>query len=100
MSQSKRRRTSPSTSTQPRNALPLILLGLIVLVAAVFFALRNNSEKAGSGGTPRVSVDKKQLDFGDQHFGQSVAAIFSITNTGTGTLKINQPPYIEVKEGC
>jgi hypothetical protein len=86
----------------------LMIAGVILLLGVVVFAIvsaRTGQPKpsgtAGSnGGTPKLAVDKEQIDFGDVAMNKPVTATFKITNEGTGTLVFSAAPYIEVKEGC
>ncbi len=102
MGQAKRRRAVPPPKKKAPVTWILVIVGLVILAAAVFFATRGSQASANTtadtGG--KISVDKTQIDFGDQHFGQTVTATFKVTNTGTGTLEITTAPTIEVKEGC
>ena len=70
--------------------------GAVLLFAAIFFANRSSN----GGGTPSISVDKQKIDFGTQKFGTNMTFAVKITNTGSGTLRFTEQPYIEVVEGC
>jgi hypothetical protein len=70
--------------------------GGILLIAAVLFA-----RGAGSGGgTPSIKVDQDKIDYGFVKFGENRQFTLQVTNTGDGTLRFKEQPYIEVLEGC
>jgi len=75
----------------------LVALGGILLVIAAFFFTSQSGE---GGGTPAIAVDQKQIDFGYVKYGESRSFVVKITNTGDGTLRFKEEPYIEVVEGC
>jgi len=70
--------------------------GGLLLLAAVLFA-RNNRD---GGGTPSLSVDQNKIDYGYVKFGENRQFALQVTNTGDGTLRFKEEPYIEVLEGC
>ena len=74
--------------------LLVVLGGGLLLLAAVLFANRDG------GGTPSVSVDEQQIDYGYVKFGETRSIAVKVTNTGDGTLRFKEQPYIEVVEGC
>ena len=74
----------------------LALGGGLLLLAAVLFT-RNGVD---GGGTPSISVDQNRIDYGYVSFGQSRQFAIKVTNTGNGTLRFKEQPYIEVLEGC
>lgn len=74
----------------------LALGGGLLLLAAVLFARSNG----GGGGTPSLSVDQNKIDYGYVKFGETRQFAFKVTNTGDGTLRFKEQPYIEVVEGC
>lgn len=74
---------------------PLAVLGGILLViAASLFANQDG------GGTPAISVDQQRIDYGDVKFNVPKTFAIQVTNTGDGTLRFNEKPYIQVLEGC
>jgi hypothetical protein len=83
-------------------SLVLVTLGVVIAALAIFFAVRNaNPPRRGAApGAPKIAADKYKIDFGSQHFNHTVTAEFTLTNTGSGSLKISQAPSVEVKEGC
>jgi hypothetical protein len=76
----------------------VMLIGGILLVAAVAYFAFNNYDN--SGGTPVIAVDQQKIDYGDQKFNTQLTFAIIVTNTGDGTLRFKEKPYIEVLEGC
>jgi hypothetical protein len=70
--------------------------GLLLVVAALFFA----SQAGNGGGTPSIQVDQQKIDYGFVKYGESRSFAIKVTNTGDGTLRFKEQPYIEVVEGC
>ncbi|MBI5955069.1 MAG: hypothetical protein HY865_25720 [Chloroflexi bacterium] len=77
--------------------LPLIILGGVLLIAAAFY-FANQGENGG--GTPSIAVDQQKIDYGDVKFNVEKTFAIKVTNTGDGTLRFKEEPYIEVLEGC
>jgi len=76
--------------------LLLALGGMLVVIAAFFFARQNGA----GGGTPAIAVDQQKIDYGDVKFGVNKTFAIKVTNTGDGTLRFKEEPYIEILEGC
>ncbi|HET7143027.1 MAG TPA: hypothetical protein VFI68_03310 [Anaerolineales bacterium] len=70
--------------------------GVLLIIAAFFFA---NQGEEGSG-TPSIAVDQRSIDYGDVKFNVEKTFAVKVTNTGDGTLRFKEEPYIEVLEGC
>jgi hypothetical protein len=94
----------------------LLLLGGMLLVAAVIVGSLLNSEPAspdaaGPGApaltiadiqsSPQAQIDGLKVDFGDMKLGAEVATLrLTLRNTGSKTLKFSQSPYIQLADGC
>ena len=76
---------------------PLVVLGGILLIVAIFFFTNQGGD---GGGTPSIAVDQQKIDYGDVKFGVNKTFAIKVTNTGEGTLRFKEEPYIEVLEGC
>ena len=74
-----------------------LALGGVFVVLAVFLFARQGGD---GGGTPSIAVDQQKIDYGDVKFGVNKTFAIKITNTGDGTLRFKEEPYIEVLEGC
>ena len=77
---------------------PLVVLGGALIVAALF--LFANQGSGDGGGTPAITADQQKIDYGDVKYNTNKTFAFKVTNTGTGTLRFKEAPYIEVVEGC
>ncbi len=77
---------------------PLVVLGGVLIIAAMF--LFSNQGGGNGGGTPSLAVDQPKIDYGDVKYNTNKTFIIKVTNTGTGTLRFKETPYIEVLEGC
>ena len=76
---------------------PLIVFGGILLIVAAFFFANKGGD---GGGTPSIAVDQQKIDYGDVKFGVNKTFSVKVTNTGDGTLRFKEEPYIEILEGC
>ena len=75
-----------------------LALGGVLIFAAIFlFANQNGGD---GGGTPKIVVDQQKIDYGDVKFNVNKTFAIKVTNTGDGTLRFKEEPYIEVVEGC
>ena len=74
-----------------------LALGGGLLVVAILFANRSGGD---GGGTPSVAVDQQKIDYGYVRYGETRSFAVKVTNTGDGTLRFKEEPYIEVVEGC
>ena len=84
---------------QKKKNFPWLLLalgGILVVVAGFLFARQNDD----GGGTPSIAVDQQKIDYGDVKFGVNKTFAIKVTNTGEGTLRFKEEPYIEILEGC
>ncbi|MBN8579238.1 MAG: hypothetical protein J0L96_01110 [Anaerolineae bacterium] len=74
-----------------------LVLGGVFVALAVFLFARQGGD---GGGTPSIAVDQQKIDYGDVKFGVNKTFSIKVTNTGDGTLRFQEDPYIEVLEGC
>ena len=84
---------------QKKKNIPWLLLalgGILIVIAAFFFARQNGD----GGGTPSIAVDQQKIDYGDVKFDVEKTFAIKVINTGDGTLKFKEEPYIEILEGC
>jgi hypothetical protein len=73
----------------------VVLGGGMLILTAILFANRN-----GGGRTSSITVNQQRIDYGDVKFGVNKSFAIKVTNTGDGTLRFKEAPYIEVLEGC
>jgi hypothetical protein len=74
---------------------PFVVLGGVLLVIAAFFLANQDT-----GGTPAIQVDQQKIDYGFVKYGETRSFKIKVTNTGAGTLRFKEQPYIEIVEGC
>ena len=85
-----------------KSRLPLVLIiaaGVVLIAAGIFFA-RQGSGSPESGGTPKIAVDREEIDYGEVKLDTPLVFTINVTNTGDGVLRFKDAPYIEVQEGC
>lgn len=89
------------TKTRPSFLLVgAIVGGALLLLLAALSLLGGRKAAIEVTGQPRLKVDRATVDLGDVPLGQTVEAAFVLTNVGDQPLRVTQPPYAEVVEGC
>jgi hypothetical protein len=78
---------------------PLVALGGVLLIAVIVFWAANNQNN-NHGGTPKLTVDRQVIDFGNLKDFTDKTFSITVTNTGTGILSFKEKPYVQVVEGC
>ena len=91
-----RRQKPRRTGGRRAFAWPIIVFGVILVVAAVLLLTRQGDD----GGNPQLVVDQQKIDYGYVKFGETRAFEISVTNAGDGALRFKEKPYIEILEGC
>lgn len=76
----------------------VVIGGILLFIAAFFFANQSNGDSAG--GTPSITVDQEKIDFGYVKLGEYRSFKIKVTNNGNGTLRFKETPYIQVLQGC
>lgn len=78
----------------------LSLGGVLLLAVAAFFIFQNIQSNDTGGGTPKLTVDQEKIDWGILKDGTKKVITIKVTNTGDGTLRFKEKPYVQVLEGC
>jgi flagellar basal body-associated protein FliL len=97
---SKRQNRQKYRKQKQKQGVPWVILaigGVMLVLAAFLFARQGGGDE---GGTPSIAVDQQQIDYGDVKFGVNKTFAIKVTNTGDGTLRFKEKPYIQVLEGC
>ena len=98
MNKGQRRKKVEKQKQKRRNTTILLAIGGFLLVfAAILFARQGGGD---GGGTPSIAVDQQLIDYGDVKFNTNKTFAVKVTNTGDGTLRFKEEPYIQVLEGC
>lgn len=88
----------------PRLPVWIILAGVAALAAGIVLAAANSGRDPDFeplvNGVPALAVDQEIMDYGDVRLGTTVTAEIRVSNVGSGLLRFQKPPYVEVKEGC
>lgn len=76
--------------------LILALSGLLIILPAFLL----NRQWKDWKGTPNIQVDPEHIDYGIVQNNTPLTFAIKVTNTGNGTLRFTEPPFIEVLQGC
>jgi hypothetical protein len=71
-----------------------------LLIAVAFLLFRGSSLGSAGEGTPELAVEQQVIDLGGIKDYTATTFTILITNSGTGTLRFIEKPYIQVIEGC
>lgn len=81
-----------------RLMIGLVSGGVLLIAVALFFAFGGFGQD--NSGTPVLAVDQELIDYGEVQINTDINFEIRVTNTGDGTLRFAETPYIEVREGC
>jgi hypothetical protein len=76
------------------------LVGGIVLVAAAAGLWFRPAPNDSSGGTPRLVVDRTEVDLGYRRFDMPARVVFTLTNGGDAPLRLTDSPRVRAVAGC
>ena len=79
----------------------VILLGLAaaVLAGGAAWWLWSAPYEA-TEGTPRLAVDRTEVDLGYRRFDTPARVVFTLTNAGDRPLRLSEVPRVKVAAGC
>ncbi len=100
--QKKQQQSKQQQSKQQRKKKfpwPIVVVGGILVIAAVFFVYRSGTGKHSSG-PPKIAVDQPKIDYGYVRFGTNKTFNLEVTNIGGAVLRFSQEPYVQVLAGC
>jgi hypothetical protein len=92
-----------------RSRLPLLLIllfGAVLLVGGGAWVWLSGQTGAGAGAapavvtSPKLAVDRTEIDFGPVKVNKMVKATFKVANEGGKPLQIVGTPRVEVAKGC
>lgn len=94
-----RKLKQPPAPRRPRwRWAALGVLGLVAVGGAAFWWVADGPDAAG--GTPRLVVDRTEMDLGRLPFEAPARAVFTLTNAGDGSLRLADVPRVKVLKGC
>ncbi|MCJ7702448.1 MAG: DUF1573 domain-containing protein [Anaerolineales bacterium] len=102
----KTRKQERSRKKRQRNILIFMITGGLLLVAVGVMISKNTLNHRSDPslievkGQPSLKVDQELIDYGDVKLNTNLTFALRLTNVGDQPLKINEAPYVEVKEGC
>ncbi len=98
---SKRSRTKGVRPARRGRARKIILAGLTAALVAggAIWWLRATPDGAAEG-TPRLVVDRTEVDLGYRRFDERARVVFTLTNAGDGPLRLSEVPRVKVAAGC
>jgi hypothetical protein len=76
-----------------------VVAGGVVLVGVAAFWWPLGAQKP-SGGTPRLVVDRTEIDLGYFPYDKRAKAVFTLTNAGDAPLRILEVPPVKALKGC
>ena len=77
----------------------LVVVVLVGVVAAAGFWWASAAQNA-SGGTPRLVVDRSEIDLGRFPYEARARAVFTLSNAGEGPLRIVEVSPVKALKGC
>jgi hypothetical protein len=88
-----------------RRRIPNIAVGFaaVVLLAGAAVALYvwwPATADEPARGTPRLVIDRREVDLGPFRYGVQATAVFTLANTGDAPVKVLGAPTVTAVKGC
>jgi hypothetical protein len=74
--------------------------GAIIVAAAGGTLWLRSAPKEANAGTPRLVVDRTEVDLGYRRFDTPARVVFTLTNAGNAPLRLTESPPVRVIAGC
>jgi hypothetical protein len=58
------------------------------------------NQDAAAAGTPRLAVDRTEVDLGYRRFNTAARVVFTLTNAGDAPLQLAEVPQVRAVRGC
>jgi hypothetical protein len=94
------KRAGKVAATRRRRGWAAVATTVVALIGVAFWLWPTPGPTMTGAGTPRVAVDRTEIDLGRLPFEQPARATFTLTNAGDGTLTLDGSPPVRAVEGC
>jgi hypothetical protein len=81
-----------------RRAAVVTIVVLIGLAGGVWWLRAGPKET--EGGTPRIAVDRGDIELGYLRFESPARVVFALRNDGDGPLRLREVPLVKAVAGC
>lgn len=95
----KNKRSTVQPVTKPSWWLWAVAAGVFLIIAGLSYVLIIGTNTPETG-TPKLVVDRTEVDEGYQKLGATVRTAFKLRNEGNATLRVLDQPQVKVVEGC
>jgi len=92
-----KKRSKKHTEPSKTRAIVVVVVAVVVLGVGGWWLWPGTSPTAG--GTPKLALDRTEIDLGYLRFETPAYAAFTITNTGDGPLTL-EPSRVRAVQGC
>ena len=95
----KRRPNSTATPRRRKSYRDVIVVALFAVAGGIGLWWTWGAQGA-AGGTPRLTVDRTEIDLGYLRFGTRARAAFTLANAGSAPLEILEVSPVKALKGC
>ncbi len=99
MSKRANRKDAPPPRRGRTRAVILLGLAAVILGGGGAWWLWSNQDEV-TAGTPRLAVDRTEVDLGYRRFDTTARVVFTLTNAGDGPLALANVPRVKAVQGC
>lgn len=89
---------APSRTGRTRALLVLGVVAVALAGGGAWWLWSGQNEAAA--GTPRLAVDRTEVDLGYRRYDTTARVVFTLTNAGDGPLRLAETPRVKAVQGC
>lgn len=93
------KRSTGQPVTQRSWLLWVVVAGVFLIIGGLSYILIIGPNTLETG-TPKLVVDRTEVDEGYQNLGATVRTTFKLRNEGDATLRVVDQPQVKAVEGC